>query len=181
VVENSDVALRFRDAVAEDAPTVVGLVESGYRGEHSRAGWTTEADLLDGTRTNAAEVLEIIAEPESRLILAEREDEVAGCCHLHIEAGGVGYFGMFAVRPLLQGAGIGRALVAEAERVARVEFSCTLMRMDVLSARSELIDWYRRLGYTATGARRPFPYGDSRFGIPRGPGLDFLELAKELA
>ena len=63
-------ALRFRAAVVDDAEAVVSLVESAYRGEASRAGWTTEADLLDGQRTDPASVKALILAPDSVVLLA---------------------------------------------------------------------------------------------------------------
>src|SRR4051794_13241714 len=47
-------AVMFREAGPADLGAIVALVESAYRGESSRAGWTTEADLLDGQRTDRA-------------------------------------------------------------------------------------------------------------------------------
>ena len=40
----------MRVASAADAPALVDLINSAYRGESSKAGWTTEADLLGGQR-----------------------------------------------------------------------------------------------------------------------------------
>src|SRR5690606_8135754 len=91
------------------------------------------------------------------------------------------YLGMFAVRPAIQGGGIGRAVLAAAERRVVVEWSVERMEMTVLDARPELIAWYRRRGYQPTGATDAFPYGDERFGTPRRPDLRFVVLAKDLA
>jgi GNAT superfamily N-acetyltransferase len=92
----------------------------------------------------------------------------------------VGYFGMFAVRPNLQSAGIGSAVLAEAERYARDVWCADRLEMYVIAQRAELIAWYARRGYRATGATRPFPYGDERFGQPRRPDLAFTVLSKPL-
>jgi ribosomal protein S18 acetylase RimI-like enzyme len=169
----------FRFAVLDDVKDVVGLVESAYRGESSRAGWTTEADLLDGQRTDAAAVESIIASPRSRLLLAFHGDELIACCQIeHRED--YAYFGMFAVRPTRQGGGIGGAVIAEAERLAVAEWQVREMRMTVISVRDELIAWYERRGYTRTGIMSPFPYGDERFGLPRRDDLAFELLTKPL-
>lgn len=176
-------ALCFRVAVAADAEAVVVLTESAYRGAASRRGWTTEADYLDGQRTDRQEVAGLIANPDVRLLLAERERELLASCvveRLTTEHAGDGYFGMFAVRPDLQGHGIGRALLAEAERVARDTWHSTVMRMTVVDVRSELIAWYERRGYRRTGEHKPFPYGDERFGIPKRADLRFEWLVKKL-
>ncbi len=171
----------FRAATAADVATVVDLVESAYRGERSKAGWTTEADLLDGQRTDAAAIAAVVASPESRLLLATDErDEVIACCVVQQLRAGRGYFGTFAVRPGSQGGGIGTQLLAEAERVAREEWACDTIEMTVIGQREDLIAWYQRRGYVATGEMRPFPYGDERFGLPRREDLYFVVLAKSL-
>lgn len=176
-------ALRFRRATPADVEAVVALTESAYRGEASRAGWTTEADFLDGQRTDAADVSVLVARDDARIVLAERGDELLASCliekQMHDGVPG-GYFGMFSVRPNLQNAGIGRALLAEAERIARDEWHCAQMRMSVIDIRESLIAWYERRGYRRTGEYKPFPYGDERFGIPRRDDLRFEWLIKQL-
>jgi GNAT superfamily N-acetyltransferase len=92
----------------------------------------------------------------------------------------VAYFGMFAVRPGRQGRGLGRAVLAEAQRLARAEWHATRMEMTVIRQRLDLIAWYARLGYQPTGATEPFPYGDERYGRPTRPDLEFVVLAKPL-
>lgn len=168
----------IRDATVTDIPELVRLVQSAYRGEESRRGWTTEADLLDGIRADPEYIQNLIETPESAVLLVT-DPAVLACCHV-ARRDGAGYFGMFAVRPARQGGGLGRALLAEAERRA-VALGCARMRMTVISARTDLIDWYRRRGYAETGRREPFPYGDERFGKPRRDDLEFVELAKSLA
>jgi ribosomal protein S18 acetylase RimI-like enzyme len=172
--------LTFRYADAGDIPAVVELVESAYRGDSSRAGWTTEADLLDGQRTDADAVAEIVASPSRVLLVAEAEGVLAGCCQLEKRLPAVAYFGMFSVRPTAQGRGWGRAILAEAERLARNEWAATTMVLTVLNLRRDLIAWYERRGYQLTGESRPFPYGNERFGIPRRPDLSFVVLEKPL-
>ncbi len=170
----------FRAAGTADAEAVVRLVESAYRGDSGRRGWTTEADLLDGRRTDAAMVAELIATPRSLILLAEQGGTLHGCCHLAWQDE-AGYFGMFAVDPSQQGGGLGKAMLAEAERIVREEWQGQRMRMSVIEQRAELIAWYERRGYRRTGEYRPFPYGDERFGIPRRDDLRFEWLLKEFA
>lgn len=171
--------LSFRDARIADIPVLVPLVASAYRGEQSRKGWTTEADILDGNRI-VPEVLEAdILRPRSRILLAEQGAMVRACAHV-CDQDGVGYFGMFAVRPELQNAGLGRAVLAEAERVARTDWQLSLMRMTVIDLREELIAWYVRRGYRRTGIKKPFPATDPRFGLPRRDDLQFELLEKPL-
>jgi ribosomal protein S18 acetylase RimI-like enzyme len=172
-------ALRFRAATAADVPMLVELVTSAYRGDSSRVGWTTEADLLDGNRIDPDVLREDIERPRSRVILAERDGRTLACAHV-AEEDGAGYFGMFSVVPGLQGGGIGSVVLAEAERVAREEWRLPAMRMTVIDLRDALIAWYERRGYRRTGIHKPFPYGDARFGIPRRDDLRFEVLEKPL-
>ncbi|MCK7592710.1 GNAT family N-acetyltransferase [Pseudomarimonas salicorniae] len=175
----ADDALVFRAATEADIPALVPLVTSAYRGESSRQGWTTEADILDGNRI-VPEVLETdIRRPRSRILIAERDGEMLACAHV-CDEGGIGYFGMFAVRPDLQNAGLGRRVLAEAERVAREDWQLPLMRMTVIDLREELIAWYERRGYRRTGIKKPFPATDPRFGLPRRDDLRFEVLEKAL-
>ncbi len=173
--------LGFRAAGIDDAPGIHALVESAYRGDSSRVGWTTEADLLDGQRIDVPGVCELIAASTGRIVLACAADgALLGCANIQRE-GDACYFGMFSVRPILQGGGIGDALLGECERIARQEWHCRAMRMTVIWSREELIAWYQRRGYVATGERKPFPYGDERFGKPRRDDLDFIVMSKPLA
>ena len=115
----------------------------------------------------------------SRIVLAERDGGLLACAHV-AEEDGAGYFGMFSVRPDLQGGGVGKAMLAEAERIAREEWQLPTMRMTVIDIRDELIAFYERRGYARTGIKKPFPYGDERFGIPLREDLRFEVLEKDL-
>jgi ribosomal protein S18 acetylase RimI-like enzyme len=177
LMDSGESGLVFRDATPADVDAIVQLVESAYRGDSSRRGWTTEADLLDGRRTGSDEVLADIARPHSRVLLAERDGALLACAHVAREDN-AGYFGMFSVQPGLQGGGIGKALLAEAERVVAREWTLPAMRMTVIDVRDELIAFYERRGYRRTGIFKPFPYGDARFGLPRRDDLRFEVLEK---
>lgn len=169
----------FRAATEADVPALVALVTSAYRGEASRAGWTTEADFLDGNRIDPEVLRADLALPRSRVLVVEDATGLAACAHV-AEDDGVGYFGMFAVRPALQGSGMGKALLAEAERVVRDEWRLPAMCMTVIDIRDALISFYERRGYRRTGILKPFPYGDERFGIPLRGDLRFEVLEKRL-
>ncbi len=176
--------LTFRAATHADTPALVALVESAYRGDASRAGWTTEADMLDGRRTGPDDIQACIDRPHSRIVIAERANgesstELLACAHV-AEEDGAGYFGMFSVRPNQQGGGIGKAVLGEAERIVREEWQLPAIRMTVIDLRDELIAFYERRGYRRTGIKKPFPYGDERFGIPRRDDLRFEVLEKNL-
>lgn len=169
----------FRTATVNDIDAIVRLVTSAYRGDASRAGWTTEADLLDGERIDP-DVLRIdILRPRSLVLLVERNGELAACAHI-AEEDGAGYFGMFSVSPALQGSGIGKLLIAEAERTVLENWGLPLMRMTVIDVREELLAFYQRRGYHRTGVTKPFPYGDERYGIPLRDDLRFEILEKVL-
>jgi ribosomal protein S18 acetylase RimI-like enzyme len=178
-METATTGLTFREATRADVDTLVALVESAYRGDASRAGWTTEADILEGQRTDPEGVLEVVESPDSRLLTVERDGTVVACCQLE-HRGEHAYFGMFAVSPALQGAGLGKVVIAEAERQARESWGVREMHMTVISVREDLIAWYERRGYRRTGRMSPFPYGDERFGIPRRSDLQFELLVKPL-
>ena len=171
--------LTFRPATPADIPMLVDLVTSAYRGDASRAGWTTEADLLDGLRIDADRIAADLERPQSVILLGEADGDVVACAHVAVEDG-AGYFGMFSVRPTLQGHGIGKQMLAEAERIAREDLLQGAMRMTVIDVRDELIDYYARRGYRRTGIHKAFPYGDERFGIPKRPDLRFEVLEKPL-
>jgi len=172
--------LNFRSATPADIPALVTLVTSAYRGDVSKQGWTTEADMLDGQRIDPDVLARDIDRDRSRILLAERDGVLLACAHV-AEDEGAGYFGMFSVRPDLQGGGVGKAMLAEAERVARDEWRLPAMRMTVIDIRDELIAFYVRRGYVRTGIKKPFPYGDERYGIPKRDDLRFEILEKPLA
>ncbi len=173
--------LTFRPATLADIPALVALVTSAYRGEVSKQGWTTEADLLDGQRIDPEVLRGDIERQRSRVILAECQQadglELLACVHV-TEVDGAGYLGMFSVRPDGQGSGIGKQVMMEAERYVREELRLPAMRMTVIDIRDELIAFYERRGYRRTGITKPFPYGDERFGIPKRDDLRFEVLEK---
>lgn len=173
------IELSFRNASPADIHAIIELVTSAYRGDASRRGWTTEADLLDGARIDPEVLRHDLERPRSLVLLAERDGVLLACAHVAAEDG-AGYFGMFSVRPDLQGGGIGKAMLAEAERIARAQWRLPAMRMTVIDVRDELIAFYERRGYARTGIRKPFPYGDERFGVPKRDDLRFEVLEKTL-
>jgi ribosomal protein S18 acetylase RimI-like enzyme len=170
-------ALSFRRARQEDADVIAALVNSGYRGEASKQGWTTEADLLEGIRTDAAEVRQLIELHDSMIYLCLQGEEIVGSVHLQL-AKGVGYLGLFVVKPGLQGAGIGKQFMLAAERAAQTAWGIRKMTMTVITVRAELIAFYERRGYRRTGTLIPFPADEQH--VPKVAGLQMEYLEKEL-
>jgi GNAT superfamily N-acetyltransferase len=171
---------------AGDLPAVVALVNAAYRGHGSRAGWTSEANYLDGQRTSLEDLQQELAAETRPVILVRREApgaEIDACALVERvtkpDGAIVGYIGMVTVRPGLQAGGVGRRMLEAAEAQARA-WGAERAQMTVVSIRDSLIAWYERRGYRLTGERRPFPYDDERFGRPRRPDLEFVVLEKPL-
>src|SRR4051794_13311243 len=102
-----DQSFTLRRALPEDAAVISDLLNSAYRGDGSKAGWTTEADLVGGVRATESSVKEILSHPGNHFVLAENaRQELLGCVHIKEEHQAV-YFGMLAVSPKLQAKGIG--------------------------------------------------------------------------
>ncbi len=171
--------LTFRVAGPADVPAIVSLVEATFRGDASRAGWTTEADLLEGQRTDAEEVAEHLANPHARFLLALDGDKLVGSVLIKDDHG-CGYGGMLSVSPDQQTSGLGSRMLALAERALVEEFGVGEAAMTVIVQRTELIAYYVRRGWRVTDERRPFPYGQPRFGQPKRDDLEFVVLRKAL-
>lgn len=168
----------FRDAVPADIPTLVTLVRTAYRGE---VGWTTETALLDDERIDAPGVAEKITNPQGAVLVATDDTgEVIGCCELVDRGDGLAYFGMFAVDPTLQAAGLGRQLLARAEQHAATRWRTRTMEMTVIAQRPELIAWYVRRGYTVSDETRPFPYDHLVNGSALRDDLYFAVLTRAI-
>jgi ribosomal protein S18 acetylase RimI-like enzyme len=171
---------RIRAARPGDAEPLVTLIRSAYRGEDSRAGWTSEADLVEGERVSAGQVRAMISDAGSLVLVGEDAGRIVGCCQIRHEGAGLAYFGTFAVSPRAQGAGLGRQLMTEAEHLAITSFGATRLEMTVLAPQDKLIAYYERRGFHRTGETRPFP-ADPRYARPLVDGLHFVVLEKALA
>lgn len=171
-------SVSFRFAKPGEARVIADLVNSAYRGDSSRAGWTTEADLLEGLRTDEAGVRKLIDEPDSMILLCVQREQIVGSVHLREENAGA-YLGLFVVKPSMQGAGIGSMFMRAAEEIVRSEWGAKRMTMSVISVRHELIAFYQRRGYQRTGRTQPFPT-DAGLSVALVQGLEFAEFAKDL-
>jgi GNAT superfamily N-acetyltransferase len=173
-------SLAFRRATAADIDAIVALVNSAYRGDSSRAGWTTEADILGGQRTDSGEISRLVAEENSVIMLCLRDGDLIGSLHLEQRDETTAYIGMLVIKPVLQGQGLGHRFMTEAERFARTKWGASRMRMQVISLRRELISYYERRDYRRIGETIPFPASDPKFGLPKVEGLMFEVLEKLL-
>ncbi len=162
-----------------EAKAVAALVNSAYRGESSRQGWTTEADLLDGTRTNAADIENLIARQGSLILLCVERSDIIGCAHLEL-SGVACELGMLVIKPGLQSRGVGKELMHAAEAHARETWGVRVITMSVISARRELIAFYERRGYHRTGRKKPF-VADDTHGFPKVDLIEFEVLEKTLS
>ena len=170
-------AFQISRATVDDIPQLVPLVNSAYRGEEAKKGWTHEADLIDGSlRTDAASLRGMITNPQSAILRYVVQDKILGCVYLE-KQDSVLYLGMLSVSPDAQAQGIGKELLRAAESHAK-KVKCSAIEMTVISARHVLISWYERNGYSKTPETRPF-HNDGRFGIPRKP-IEFIVMKKSL-
>jgi ribosomal protein S18 acetylase RimI-like enzyme len=169
--------LHFLIAGDADIPELVSLVNSAYRGDTSKKGWTTEADLLDGIRTDEEALGKMIHQPDSVILkITNNQNDMVGCVNLQKQKDKM-YLGMLTVSPYIQSQGIGKEIVNVAEEYAKQQ-GCSSVVMTVITVRYELIKWYERRGYHQTPEKRPFPK-DPRFGIPKQP-LEFVVMEKRL-
>ena len=165
-----------------DLEAIAALVNSAFRGDSSRVGWTTEADMVGGQRTDADILRADLGSRPGAVLLTMRDEPdgaLLGSVWLEPKTPDVWYLGMFTIRPEVQSRQLGRALLHEAEAFAAAR-GARRMRMTVITVREELIAWYERRGYARTGERLPFPYADERFGRPLRDDLEFAALEKEL-
>lgn len=171
----------LRDAGPDDIAALHALIESAYRGEASRAGWTTEADLLGGQRTDPEELAEILADPDQAMLTAWEDGALLACIRIQRQPDGAGYFGMLSVSPTRQASGLGRRMVAAAEQALVERFGARLVRISVFPQRDTLIAWYERLGYRDTGRTLPFDYDNLRLGVALRDDLQFIVMEKPVA
>jgi len=162
-------------ATAEDVSSLNQLINSAYRGESSKKGWTTEANILEGKRTTEAELIEIIQDQKNTILKYSEDNEIIGCVLL-VEKEDELYLGMLTVSPELQNSGIGKKLMQQAEIYAST-LGLSKIVMTVISVREELISWYKRKGFVDTGVREPFPVSDV-FSQTTNEPLEFIVLEK---
>ena len=169
---------------SKDFDEVVSLVNSAYRGDSSRLGWTTEAKYLDGQRIDLQILNEEVQNSNKSLFCLRAEDnlEIIGTVQLEKfeDDKGIGcYLGMLTVKPSLQNTGLGKWLMSQAETHAK-EWGARRITLGVLNPRQELMAWYQRRGYRSTGQRESFPVNHDKFGYPKIKDLHFLMFEKTI-
>ncbi|MGE0632526.1 MAG: GNAT family N-acetyltransferase [Pseudobdellovibrionaceae bacterium] len=174
--KNSEI---FKTAEVQQSEDISELVNSVYRGETSQRGWTSEASFLDGQRTDAGAISEIIQKKDNVLLTLWRDSLLLASVHLE-KQNEVCHLGMLSVHFSLQDQGFGKKMLSHSEKWARETWQCRAIEMEVISIRTELVEYYLRRGFCATGAKVPFPYNDQRFGLPKIKDLEFIVLRKEI-
>jgi ribosomal protein S18 acetylase RimI-like enzyme len=164
-------------ATLENVSQLNTLINSAYRGESSKKGWTTEANILEGLRTNEKELSETILNPKNTILKFTENNQIIGCVLL-VEKEQQLYLGMLTVSPELQNSGVGKKLLQQAALHA-LELGLPKIGMTVISVRDELIAWYKRHGYEDTGVREPFPASAVHIPITEEP-LEFIVLEKRI-
>jgi ribosomal protein S18 acetylase RimI-like enzyme len=155
----------------------VALVNSAYRGESGKQGWTTESDLLDGQRIDESMFMEMLG--QGVILLFGDEESPVGSAFVELQ-GDAAYIGMVTVSPLKQSQGFGKQILQIAEDFAVKKWAVEYAKMSVISKRTELLAYYERRGYVKTGETAPFPYGQEKFGIPKHDDLEFVIVKKRL-
>ena len=164
-------------ATTSDVPELVLLINSAYRGAHSKKGWTSEAHLIEGDRMNEASLIQMMNKPGVVIRkCVTTENAIAGCVYLETRQKEL-YLGLLTVSPDIQATGIGKIMLNDAEEVASKQKLSGIV-MDVVSLRLELIDWYIRRGFYLTDKKIPFPI-ENKFGNPLQP-LELVELKKHI-
>lgn len=162
-------------ATLTDVPELTALINSSYRGESSKKGWTTEANLIGGQRIDNESLAEQMEDPNA-VVLKNTDDtgKITGCVYLQRRDDKL-YLGMLTVSPLLQANGLGRQLLHAAEDYAR-SINYHTITMTVITTRTELLNWYERRGYQKTGEVIPLII-TKKFGILKQP-IDMFRLEK---
>jgi ribosomal protein S18 acetylase RimI-like enzyme len=164
-------------ATLKDIQKLNTLINSAYRGETSKKGWTTEANLLEGLRTTEEELSKTIQNNKNTILKFIDNDQIIGCVLL-VKKKHQLYLGMLTVLPEFQNSGIGKKLLNEAE-IHASQLGLSKIIMTVISVREELIKWYKRNGYVDTGKREPFPESDIHI-IISNQILEFIVLEKTI-
>lgn len=166
---------QITNAKLADASEIANLINSAYRGDYAKTGWTTESDLVDGERTSPSEIADLIQSDGSLFILVKKSGKLLGSIHTQVEPGKILYFGMLAVEPKNQAQGIGKILLNHVEKRTK-ELKLSFIRLHVIQLRLELIAFYERQGFVKTGNEEEFPLPH----LTKVNGIKLIELKKKI-
>ena len=145
--------LTLQEARKEHIDEICNLVNLAYRGE---SGWTKETDLVSGDRSSTTEIQDYISNHNTHLLVAIEKGEIVSCICIE-ENEGSAYIGLFAVHPKMQGYGLGKIILSQAENYASTKLNVRKYVMVVVSQRKELIAYYERRGYSRVGNIQQYP------------------------
>ena len=175
IVMNID---EYRIATVTDVPELASLINGAYRPRGSVAGWTHEADLIDGERINHQQLTDLLQQDRATVLLGLHKGEIVACVNINEEAGTT-YLAMLTVKPSFQNFGLGKEMLQLAEEYAENQYECSLFNLFVISQRKELYDFYLRRGYQSTEIISDYP-ANAGVGIPKVEGLKLSLLTKQL-
>jgi ribosomal protein S18 acetylase RimI-like enzyme len=150
--------LKFRIATPDDAPQVQQLVESAFRAEESRAGWTDDLGLSSEFRIDVKDIMAMITNPDGVMLMATDENNtLLGSIGTSKRGNNHARMFMLAVDESQRRGGIGGQILTYAEDYGSRIWGVTTFELNALSSRKQLIAWYARRGYKETGETSPFP------------------------
>lgn len=164
-------------ALIHDVEEICNLVNLCYRGEASKKGWTTEANMLTGIRVSTEEISDIIRKHDSFIFKFTQNNIIISTVLLEIHDNQL-YLGMLCVDPNLQNNGTGKKMLKFATDFA-IKNNKNKIIMTVISERESLIKWYNRHGYIDNGKREPFPASHNK-DVISGTKLEFVVLEKTI-
>src|SRR5438552_18932061 len=131
--------MKIRRATALDADEIARIINAAFE---------IEQEFRRGERTSSSEVFSSISMRNELFPVAEDGGRLVGAVEVRVD-GDTGYFGMLAVDSSVRRGGIGRALVEAAEAHCR-SAGCSVMTMSTGENRTELLPYYRKMGYRLT-------------------------------
>lgn len=178
--------LQFRIATPEDAPAIRQLVQAAFQAADTRQDWTADMDLNIRFRLTVEEVMPRIISPDGAIVMAfvttddNGDESLVASVEVAKRSNDLARLSMLAVDQQHQRGGIGREILAHAERYCQQRWGVTKFGLDALSTRQALIAWYMRRGYQKTGETVPFPVEKfSDLALPED--LCFVQLEKDLS
>lgn len=172
-------ARTFRRYQPGDTTALIKLINAANSGGGGK-GWTHEADLFEGDRIDTQELLGLLEASGSMFVLCLDGADLVGCAYLK-PMENAAYLGLLAVRPTMQGSGVGKDVLRECERIVRDEWDGLMIRMTVITQqRPELAAFYERRGYSRTGRYKSFDRLQAQTGM-KVPGLTLEWMEKSLA